>query len=121
MFTIIPRPASTILSVFDDVLSFLLWIVTTSGILAHYLDFSSWARHGINQRHVINQEEIALGFNKLSYIRTLPKFMRFFVLYLIALRTRIRKEEKELIAKFGEEYKEYAKETSPLIPKLKGK
>ena len=45
----------------------------------------------------------------------------FFVLYLIALGTRIRKEEKELIAKFGEEYKEYAKETSPLIPKLKGK
>jgi hypothetical protein len=24
---------------------------------------------------VINQEEIALGFNKLSYIRTLPKFL----------------------------------------------
>jgi hypothetical protein len=28
---------------------------------------------------VINQEEIALGFNKLSYIRTLPKFTEEFM------------------------------------------
>jgi hypothetical protein len=27
---------------------------------------------------VINQEEIALGFNKLSYIRTLPNIYSFF-------------------------------------------
>jgi protein-S-isoprenylcysteine O-methyltransferase Ste14 len=40
---------------------------------------------------------------------------------LVAFVTRIKKEERELITKFGEEYKEYAKETPLLIPKLKGK
>jgi protein-S-isoprenylcysteine O-methyltransferase Ste14 len=43
----------------------------------------------------------------------------FFILVLIALRIRIRKEEKELIAKFGEEYEKYMKETPMIIPKLK--
>lgn len=43
----------------------------------------------------------------------------FFILVLIALRIRIRKEESELIAKFGEEYEKYAKKTPILIPKLK--
>ena len=45
----------------------------------------------------------------------------FFILSLVAFVTRIKKEERELITKFGEEYKEYAKETSLLKPKMKGK
>ncbi|HOH67410.1 MAG TPA: isoprenylcysteine carboxylmethyltransferase family protein, partial [bacterium] len=45
----------------------------------------------------------------------------FFILSLAAFVTRIKKEERELITKFGEEYKQYAKETPLLIPKLKGK
>ena len=45
----------------------------------------------------------------------------FFILSLVAFITRIKKEERELITKFGEEYKEYAKETSLLKPKMKGK
>jgi protein-S-isoprenylcysteine O-methyltransferase Ste14 len=45
----------------------------------------------------------------------------FFVLFIIALGIRIRKEERELITKFGEEYKEYVEETSLLIPRLKWK
>lgn len=45
----------------------------------------------------------------------------FFFLSLIAFVTRIKKEERELISRFGEEYKQYAKETPLLIPKLKGK
>jgi len=45
----------------------------------------------------------------------------FFILSLVAFVTRIKKEERELITKFGEEYKEYAKETSLLVPKIKGK
>jgi protein-S-isoprenylcysteine O-methyltransferase Ste14 len=45
----------------------------------------------------------------------------FFLLLLIALGMRIRKEERELITKFGEEYKEYAEKTAILVPKLKGK
>lgn len=45
----------------------------------------------------------------------------FFILSLVAFVTRIKKEERELITRFGEEYKQYAKETSLLIPKLKGK
>lgn len=43
----------------------------------------------------------------------------FFILALIAVRVRIRKEEIELIAKFGEKYVKYKKETPMLIPKLK--
>jgi protein-S-isoprenylcysteine O-methyltransferase Ste14 len=43
----------------------------------------------------------------------------FFILSLIAIVTRIGKEEKELIAKFGREYEEYAKETPALIPRLR--
>jgi protein-S-isoprenylcysteine O-methyltransferase Ste14 len=43
----------------------------------------------------------------------------FFILVLIALRIRIRKEESELIAKFGKKYENYAKKTPMLIPKLK--
>ena len=45
----------------------------------------------------------------------------FFILSLVAIVIRIKKEERELIKKFGEEYKQYAKETPLLIPKLKGK
>ena len=45
----------------------------------------------------------------------------FFILSLSAFVTRIKKEEGELITRFGEEYKEYAKKTSLLVPKLKGK
>ena len=45
----------------------------------------------------------------------------FFILSLVAFVTRIKKEERELITKFGEEYKQYAKETPLLIPKLKEK
>ena len=45
----------------------------------------------------------------------------FFILSLVAFVTRIKKEERELITKFGEEYKQYAKETPLLIPKWKGK
>lgn len=45
----------------------------------------------------------------------------FFILFLVALVTRIKKEERELIARFGEEYKQYSKETPLLIPKMKGK
>jgi len=43
----------------------------------------------------------------------------FFVLVLMALMIRIRKEESELIDKFGEKYVKYKKETPILIPKLK--
>lgn len=43
----------------------------------------------------------------------------FFILAILALIVRIRKEEKELIAKFGEEYEKYKKETPMLIPRLK--
>jgi len=45
----------------------------------------------------------------------------FLILSLVAFVTRIKKEERELITKFGEEYEEYAKETPLLIPKLKRK
>jgi protein-S-isoprenylcysteine O-methyltransferase Ste14 len=45
----------------------------------------------------------------------------FFILSLAIFAIRIKKEERELIMKFGEEYKEYAKITPPLIPKLKSK
>jgi len=43
----------------------------------------------------------------------------FFILSLVAFVIRMKKEERELITKFGEEYKEYVKETSLLIPKFK--
>ncbi len=42
----------------------------------------------------------------------------FLILTVIALIIRIRKEEIELIAKFGEEYKKYKKETPMIIPKV---
>ena len=45
----------------------------------------------------------------------------FFILSLVAFVTRIKKEERGLITRFGEEYKQYAKETPLLISKLKGK
>lgn len=43
----------------------------------------------------------------------------FFILFLISLKIRIIKEEKELILKFGDEYKKYAEKVPMLIPKLK--
>jgi len=43
----------------------------------------------------------------------------FFVTLIVALIIRIRKEENALIAKFGEEYNEYARATPILIPKIK--
>ena len=43
----------------------------------------------------------------------------FFILIVIALGIRIKKEENELITKFGPKYENYAKETPMLIPKLK--
>jgi len=43
----------------------------------------------------------------------------FYILLLISIRIRIKKEEKELIAKFGVEYEKYKKITPMLIPKLK--
>jgi len=45
----------------------------------------------------------------------------FFILVIIALGIRIKKEERELITKFGEEYKEYSKETPLLITRSRGK
>ncbi|HAG10859.1 MAG TPA: hypothetical protein DCK76_05650 [Desulfotomaculum sp.] len=45
----------------------------------------------------------------------------FFILSLVAIVIRIKKEERELIKRFGEEYKQYAKETPLLIPKWKEK
>jgi protein-S-isoprenylcysteine O-methyltransferase Ste14 len=42
----------------------------------------------------------------------------FLILTLISLIVRIKKEETELIAKFGEEYKKYKKETPMIIPHL---
>ena len=42
----------------------------------------------------------------------------FIILTMIGLIIRIRKEEIELIAKFGEEYKKYKKETPMIIPKI---
>lgn len=43
----------------------------------------------------------------------------FFILAIIVIVIRIKREELELIAKFGEQYGEYAKKTPMLIPKLK--
>jgi protein-S-isoprenylcysteine O-methyltransferase Ste14 len=43
----------------------------------------------------------------------------FFIWTVLALIIRIKKEEKELIAKFGNEYLKYIKETPMIIPKLK--
>ncbi|MGB9979303.1 methyltransferase family protein [Methanobacterium sp.] len=42
----------------------------------------------------------------------------FLTLTMMALIIRIRKEELELIAKFGEKYKKYKKETPMIIPKV---
>lgn len=42
----------------------------------------------------------------------------FLILAVMGLIIRIRKEEIELIAKFGEEYKKYKKETPMIIPKV---
>lgn len=43
----------------------------------------------------------------------------FIILTIMALIIRIKKEEKELIKKFGIEYQKYMKETPMIIPKLK--
>jgi len=42
----------------------------------------------------------------------------FFILFIIAVLVRIRKEEEELIAKFGDEYKRYRDEVPLLMPKF---
>lgn len=42
----------------------------------------------------------------------------FFILFTLGLIIRIKKEESELILKFGEKYKEYMKKTPMLVPKL---
>lgn len=42
----------------------------------------------------------------------------FFILTLVAIIIRIKKEENELIVKFGIEYLKYMKETPMIIPKL---
>ncbi len=61
---------------------------------------------------------LSLGF---TFIAGNLYGLLFFILSLVAFVTRIKKEERELITKFGEEYKQYAKETPLLIPKLKEK
>lgn len=45
----------------------------------------------------------------------------FFILFLIAVIIRIKKEEKGLIAKFGDKYKKYREDTAMLVPKYKTK
>jgi protein-S-isoprenylcysteine O-methyltransferase Ste14 len=42
----------------------------------------------------------------------------FTILFIISLLIRIRKEEEELITKFGDEYIKYKKETSAMFPKF---
>ncbi len=42
----------------------------------------------------------------------------FFVLFILGLVIRIKKEEKELITKFGDEYRDYMQKTPRLIPKI---
>lgn len=42
----------------------------------------------------------------------------FFVLFIISLMIRIKKEEEELISKFGDEYLRYKEEVGMLLPKL---
>lgn len=42
----------------------------------------------------------------------------FFILFIIALLFRIKKEEKELIAKFGDKYRRYREEVPILLPKF---
>lgn len=42
----------------------------------------------------------------------------FFILFIIAVLVRIKKEEEELITKFGDEYKRYRDEVPMLMPKF---
>jgi protein-S-isoprenylcysteine O-methyltransferase Ste14 len=45
----------------------------------------------------------------------------FFILSVVALALRIKKEEQKLVIKFGEDYKEYAARTPALLPGLRKK
>ncbi|WP_192812695.1 isoprenylcysteine carboxylmethyltransferase family protein [Methanobacterium formicicum] len=42
----------------------------------------------------------------------------FFILFIAGLIIRMKKEEKELILKFGEEYLEYMNNTPRLFPRV---
>ena len=61
---------------------------------------------------------ISILFGGITIIAWNLYGLLFFVLFLIALIIRIKKEEKELIAKFNNEYERYKKETPMLLPKL---
>lgn len=42
----------------------------------------------------------------------------FYVLFIVAVIIRIKKEEEQLITKFGDEYGKYGEEVAMLFPKL---
>ena len=58
-------------------------------------------------------------FFGIAFISWNSYSLLFFILATIGILIRIKKEENELIAKFKENYEEYAKKTPMLIPKLK--
>lgn len=45
----------------------------------------------------------------------------FFILSVVALELRVKKEERELVIKFSEEYREYAASTPAILPRFRKK
>lgn len=69
MLAVIPlMTGALVLTAFDNVFPSFFSIITAHGVLTGNIDFSSWSRHGVHQ-----ENGSVAYYNKLSYIRTLPK------------------------------------------------
>ena len=71
MLAVIPLMAGALVfTAFDNVFPSFFSIIMALWVLTNSINFSSWSCHGVHQ-----ENGSTAHYNKLSYIRTLPKFV----------------------------------------------
>jgi len=69
-------------------------------------------------RHPVYLGTFLMLLGSVLVLKSIPGFVLLFLTYLPLLITRARMEEKELLKKFGKEWKEYKDKTGFLFPSI---